>query len=1057
MKKQTEFKTLTTQNINWLKNASENGGAQQIVINSRPDKNLVVCSITKEGDKEARKWADIEPHQLKQLLKKDSGIYEIICSYPFKIYFDIDGKDKPANYYDTITKKINELFTDADIAISGSETALKKSYHFILNNYVINNFEEHEKLKRVVKYLNKTVDDGFDTVVYKKNQLMKSINQAKPATKEQPFKRIQKLIINDNIEKHIITAFFNENTKTINDIIFNDEGAPTKEQKEIKTKTPTETQPEQQQTQAPPTQQNNQLIYKLLDILNQSRADNIETFYNLGCLIKSLDIHFDIWFNLSKTSKHFKPNETYNYLLKKWDTITTKRYSINTLYYWARTDNIELFNKIMIDENINSREAQRDDLITINDRYLLDNVKKLNDDTILSSNVKLFFETSKYKSLNIKSPYDTGKTQFIKEIIRTYNQRRILWVSYRKTLTHDITGNFEKEFNFKSYLNGEFYANRLIIQIESLKKIDNNMGDEMPKYDLIIIDEVESILNQFNSKETFKGNQRDTYNYLDAVLKNSIMNGGKIITLDGDTSERTYTFIETYGKPLNIVNTINFNTKKIKIVNDRTVFNNALFLALLEHKKIIMPVMSEKEAVFYETEIKQRHPNLKVMKYTGKTGDDDKAELKQITKIWAKLDVIIYTPTIEAGVSFDVERFDIIFGIIADGVASQRSYFQMMARVRKIKDNNIYLLNMNNCKINNCNLWKYEDYKQALIEIKDINFKMTFEERDNKMVKIYNDPYDSLYIFNKLEELNKNKFQFLTIFKKIALMKGFEFEIIEKKDNAEKCTLKPDANIINEIILKTDDINFYEYELLLKKQKKDHATEDEKYKIGKFCTKEKLGVDILDIDILNIYNKKGYINNYLGLLSTDNLRCNKDINDLAPERVKINIIKQFLKNIGFVSLSSTKKLNGGALEKILLKMVKRKDDIFNNKIQNKVLFKTVNKKLDSFKGILGYINTILKNYSLKLDSSRDRAGTKEKITFYELEHLHGIQDIIKFNIMNGSIVYDIDEIIISTGGEIKDTKFEMWGHLKNNKTKISNEKQINIIDTSSLDIGIEIN
>ena len=321
------------------------------------------------------------------------------------------------------------------------------------------------------------------------------------------------------------------------------------------------------------------------------------------------------------------------------------------------------------------------------------------------------------------------------------------------------------------------------------------MGDEMPKYDLIIIDEVESILNQFNSRETFKGNQRDTYNYLDAVLKNSILSGGKIITLDGDTSDRTYNYIETYGKPLNIVNTVNFNTKKIKIVDDRNFFNDALFGALLQGKKIIMPVMSEKEAVFYETEIKERYPELKIMKYTGKTGDDDKAELKDITKLWASLDVIIYTPTIEAGVSFDVERFDAIFGIIADNVASQRSYFQMMARVRKIKDDNIYLFNMNSCKINNCNLWKFEDYKQALVEIKDKNLKLTFEIKGNRVVKSYNDPYDNLFIFNKLEELNKSKFQFLTIFKKIALIKGFDFEIIEKNSD-EKCILKPDSKKI---------------------------------------------------------------------------------------------------------------------------------------------------------------------------------------------------------------------------------------------------------------------
>jgi hypothetical protein len=84
-----------------------------------------------------------------------------------------------------------------------------------LNNYVINNVEEHDKLKRLVKHLNKTVDDGFDTVVYKKNQLMKCVNQSKPPTKDKP-KRYQKIILNKEIEKHIITAYFyNPNAKTI--------------------------------------------------------------------------------------------------------------------------------------------------------------------------------------------------------------------------------------------------------------------------------------------------------------------------------------------------------------------------------------------------------------------------------------------------------------------------------------------------------------------------------------------------------------------------------------------------------------------------------------------------------------------------------------------------------------------------------------------------------------------------------------------------------------------------------------------------------------------------
>lgn len=1070
MKKQTEYKTVRAHNIEWLKNASGNGGAQQIVIDSKPLNNLVIASITepiKEGGENQRKWADVEPEKLKELLKKDKGIYEIIDTYPFKIYFDIDGENKPAGYYDNIINIINKLFINADIATSGSENEYKKSYHVVLNNYVINNEIEREKLKRVVKYLNKNFDDGFDIKVYGNNRLMKCINQAKPATKEQPYKRIQKIIFNDNYDKHIITAFFNENSKNINDIIFDDIDAPKpKEQKQPKQPQPT---PEEQKEQAEritlkttaAAEQKEELILKLLNILDPARADKIDTFYNLGCLIKSLGLSFEIWYNLSIKSKHFKHNETYNYLLKKWKSIKESRYTINTLFYWARLDNIEEFNNIMIEENFNDTEPERSDIINIESRYLLDNDKKLNDNSILTQNIKYFFETDIYKSLNIKSPYDTGKTQLIKEILRTYERPRVLWVSYRKTLTYDIYGNFHKEFKFSSYLDHKYYADRLIIQIESLFKIDNGFSDEMPKYDLIIIDEIESILNQFNSAETFKGKQRETYNYFDAVLKNSVLNGGKIITLDGDINERTYNFIETYGKPLNIVNNINFNTKRINVINDRNIFNDKLYAALDANKKIVLPVMSEKEAIFLETDIKEKYPNIQVMKYTGKTGDADKAQLKNIIKIWSRLDVIIYTPTIEAGVSFDLERFDVIFGIIADGVASQRSYFQMLARVRKIKEDDIYIYNMNSCKINNCVLWKYENYKQALIDIKDINLKISYEERDGKIIKNYIDPFDKLFIYNKLEELNKNKFQFLTIFKKIALKKGFSFSILEKEKGAAPCENKPDSNIINDIILNTDDINYDEFECLLKKQKRDDADEEEKYKIGKYCIIEKLAVNKLDIDILKTFNKKSYINKYLSLLSPENIKHNTDINDSAPEQLRAHIIKLFLKNIGFKNLASKNKLDGTQLEKLFFKMVKRGDDIFNKQDRNKLLFKTVNKKLDSFKGILGYINTILSSYCLKLSSSRDRAGTEEKITFYELEHLNGIQDIIKFKIMNNYNIKDIDNIIINEQGEIKDKTFTKWGHLRDTETYFT-ERNYDIIDNENintllLDIGVNMN
>ena len=83
--------------------------------------------------------------------------------------------------------------------------------------------------------------------------------------------------------------------------------------------------------------------------------------------------------------------------------------------------------------------------IDINRRYLLDKDLLLNDkNNEICKYVNTLFKDDDIKSLNIKSPYDTGKTQLIKEVIKQYNPKKILWLSYRKTLTYDIHSIFNK-------------------------------------------------------------------------------------------------------------------------------------------------------------------------------------------------------------------------------------------------------------------------------------------------------------------------------------------------------------------------------------------------------------------------------------------------------------------------------------------------------------------------------------------------------------------------------------------------------------------------------------
>ena len=51
-----EFKTVTTLKTNWLKNATENGGAFKMVLDSKEPGNVVVNMVSV---KHGRMWSDV--------------------------------------------------------------------------------------------------------------------------------------------------------------------------------------------------------------------------------------------------------------------------------------------------------------------------------------------------------------------------------------------------------------------------------------------------------------------------------------------------------------------------------------------------------------------------------------------------------------------------------------------------------------------------------------------------------------------------------------------------------------------------------------------------------------------------------------------------------------------------------------------------------------------------------------------------------------------------------------------------------------------------------------
>ena len=141
-------------------------------------------------------------------------------------------------------------------------------------------------------------------------------------------------------------------------------------------------------------------------------------------------------------------------------------------------------------------------------------------------------------TLILQSALGTGKTVSITNLIRAGGYARILIVSPRKSYTHSQIGVFQSDRtlpDMRSYLDvmGSLGAvDYLIVQAESLHRLSTNT---VP-YDLVIMDESESILCQMHSVTTHGKNMIANHEMLQRVVSSA----RHVIFADAFVSDRTF-------------------------------------------------------------------------------------------------------------------------------------------------------------------------------------------------------------------------------------------------------------------------------------------------------------------------------------------------------------------------------------------------------------------------------------------------------------------------------------------------------------------------------------
>jgi hypothetical protein len=652
-----------------------------------------------------------------------------------------------------------------------------------------------------------------------------------------------------------------------------------------------------------------------------------------------------------------------------------EKFNTNILKRICRKDN---FNKKFTEYFNKNYDTPDFEFCEINEKYLkYDEVRK-------------YFKDDKLCVL--KSRYGSGKTTYIKKLIENeYSNKRVIFLVMRQSLAYDLEKDF-KNLGFKNYMNKnekiDYKDNKIIISIDSIEKITylKMMEKYIKPYDLVICDEFCSLLSHFD----FQGikNVEEVFNIFSLIIERS----HKCYFMDGDISNREIKYLQNFhnysGKPL-------FN-KNVNIpYNINLTYNEKNYFKQINEdleagRNICIVSMSSNFCTLINDKYGKKY---KVLVYNQKSDDCVKSELKDIEKLFKAYNIVVYSPSITVGVSFDFDYFHSVYGFICNSVIA-RTFYQMLFRIRKFVNRNIMIL------------------VDRLVIMKDEPFISFYEIKD----ALYDDDYvlnsfEYVKLWNKWE--NDNNKNFLNVFSYYTEQKGFKFNL-EKKPHIVSSVTSVEA-VIN-AILESELITSSDFAELSNKVKKNEASTEDKYKIEKYIyfTKFNLDKDFNDyVKFKECYYKKlhilkGYLYNKFhdkkNMINEEKMieniyeniksKCKNEkeekknlkfkrfqnINDMINKIDNVYYANKFDKNIieakfkFFQDLQKIMKVKDGKVDKDILK--DQKDElvkIFNDKkfktvFDTRIIEKTTPKKL------LGSLNTVYDAFGMEIKSKQDGNG-----------------------------------------------------------------------------------
>ena len=294
--------------------------------------------------------------------------------------------------------------------------------------------------------------------------------------------------------------------------------------------------------------------------------------------------------------------------------------------------------------------------------------------------------------LGIQSPMGSGKTMMLSECISeldsitAHGHASVGLITYRQALALNMLTERMCELGFRHYLGGtRDLGDRILIQLDSILRLceRTSEGLRVPKFDLLILDESESLLNHCTA-QTLGLRQGAVVRTFCAITRAA----KRVLVLDAYLAAETREFVAALGLPMRVIrNTFRKSEPRTYVFGNQEVkWVMRIIKALMAGENVAVASMSavairKLKAIVLEMGLLSEE---EILLIDSRTDEATKRRAAQFCNVDFKKRLTMWSPAIESGVNFDEKWFHRMFVYMCSGSTTPSGVNQSQARIREL-------------------------------------------------------------------------------------------------------------------------------------------------------------------------------------------------------------------------------------------------------------------------------------------------------------------------------------------------------------------------------------